>query len=63
MAYRVEFRDEARRAFLRLDKAIQKRMARVVDRLADNPRPAQATQLVGDPRTWRVQGRLMAHPL
>lgn len=55
MAYRVEFRDEARRAFLRLDKAIQKRMARVVDRLADNPRPAQATQLVGDPRTWRVR--------
>jgi mRNA interferase RelE/StbE len=28
---------------------------RVIDRLADNPRPGQATQLVGDPRTWRVR--------
>jgi mRNA interferase RelE/StbE len=27
----------------------------VIDRLADNPRPGQATQLVGDPRTWRVR--------
>ncbi len=54
MAYEVEWRDEARQAFLRLDKAIQKRVRRVVDRLAGNPRPGQATQLVGDPRTWRV---------
>ncbi len=28
---------------------------RVIDRLVDNPRPGQATQLVGDPRTWRVR--------
>jgi mRNA interferase RelE/StbE len=29
--------------------------ARVIDRLAEDPRPGQATQLVGDPRTWRVR--------
>jgi mRNA interferase RelE/StbE len=55
VTYKVEFRDEARQAFLRLDKAIQQRVQRVVDRLAENPRPAQATQLVGDSRTWRVR--------
>jgi mRNA interferase RelE/StbE len=55
VTYKVEWRDEARRAFLRLDKAIQERVQRVVDRLAENPRPAQATPLVGDPRTWRVR--------
>jgi len=55
MAYEVKWRDEARKAFLRLDKAIQKRVQRVVDRLAENPRPGQATRLVSDPRTWRVR--------
>jgi mRNA interferase RelE/StbE len=55
VTYEVVFRDEARQAFQRLDKAIQKRVRRVVDRLAADPRPAQATQLVGDPRTWRVR--------
>ena len=55
MAFKVEWRDEAQQAFLRLDKAIQKRVQRVVDRLAENPRPTQATPLVGDPHTWRVR--------
>jgi mRNA interferase RelE/StbE len=55
VTYEVKWRDEARQAFLRLDKAIQKRVQRVVDRLAENPRPGQATQLVGDPGTWRVR--------
>jgi mRNA-degrading endonuclease RelE of RelBE toxin-antitoxin system len=49
MAYKVKWREEARETFLRLDKAIQKRVQRVVDRLAENPRPGQATQLVSDP--------------
>lgn len=55
MAYKVKWREEARETFLRLDKAIQRRVQRVVDRLAENPRPGQATQLVSDPRTWRVR--------
>ena len=55
MAYKVVVSDEARQAFQRLDKAIQEQVQRVVDRLAENPRPGQATQLVGDPRTWRVR--------
>ncbi len=55
MTYEVVFRDEARQAFRRLDKAVQRQVRRVVDRLAENPRPGQATQLVGDPGTWRVR--------
>jgi mRNA interferase RelE/StbE len=55
VAYKVVLRDEARRAFRRLDKAVQKQVQRTIDRLADNPRPGQATQLVGEPRTWRVR--------
>jgi mRNA interferase RelE/StbE len=55
VTYEVVFRDEARQAFRQLDKAVQKQVRRVVDRLAENPRPGQATQLVGDPSTWRVR--------
>jgi mRNA interferase RelE/StbE len=55
VVYKVVFRDEARKAFERLDRAVRQQVGRVIDRLADNPRPGQATQLVGDPRTWRVR--------
>ncbi len=55
MVYKVVFRDEARKGFERLDRAVREQVGRVIDRLADNPRPGQATQLVGDPRTWRVR--------
>jgi mRNA interferase RelE/StbE len=55
VAYNVVFRDEARKAFERLDRAVRQQVGRVIDRLADNPRPGQARQLVGDPRTWRVR--------
>jgi hypothetical protein len=55
MAYQVVFRDDARKVFERLDRGVRQQVSRVIDRLADNPRPAQATQLVGDPRTWRAR--------
>ena len=55
MAYKIVFRDDARKAFDRLDRAVQRQVGRVLDRFAENPRPGQATQLVGDPRTWRVR--------
>jgi mRNA interferase RelE/StbE len=55
VTYKVVWREEAQRAFRRLDKAVQKQVQRTVDRLGDNPRPGQATQLVADPGTWRVR--------
>jgi mRNA interferase RelE/StbE len=55
VAYKVVFRDDARKTFERLDRAVRQQVGRTIDRLAQNPRPGQATQLVGDPRTWRVR--------
>ncbi len=55
MAYEIVFRDDARKTFQRLDRAVQRRLERVIERLAENPRPGQATQLVSDPQTWRVR--------
>lgn len=55
MAYTIVFRDDVRKVFLRLDPAVRKRIGRVIDRLADNPRPGQATRLVTDSGTWRVK--------
>jgi mRNA interferase RelE/StbE len=55
VSYEVVFRDAARKSFERLDKPVRQQIGRVIDRLAENPRPTQATQLVGDPRTWRVR--------
>jgi mRNA interferase RelE/StbE len=55
VTYEVKWRDEAREVFLCLDKAIQRRVQRVVDRLAENPRPGQASPLVSDPHTLRVR--------
>jgi mRNA interferase RelE/StbE len=62
MAYEILLREQASKAFRRLDKPIRQRVQRTVDRLAEDPRPAQATQLVGDPSTWRVRvgdGRIL----
>jgi mRNA interferase RelE/StbE len=55
VAYAVVFREDARLALGRLDGGVQRRVRAVIDRLADNPRPGQATQIVGDTETWRVR--------
>jgi mRNA interferase RelE/StbE len=55
LTYQVVLRDEARKALHRLDRGVQMQVGRVIERLATNPRPGQAAQLVGDPRTWRVR--------
>lgn len=55
MAYEVVFREKASKALQQLDKAVREQVGRAIDRLAANPRPGQATQLLGDPRTWRIR--------
>jgi mRNA interferase RelE/StbE len=56
MTYEIVFRDTARKAFLALDPAIRKRVGKVIDRLAENPRPTQATTLLmTDLTIWRVR--------
>ena len=55
MPYRVVLRESARKVFDGLDRAEQRRIEKFISRLAENPRPGQATRLVGDPRTWRAR--------
>jgi mRNA interferase RelE/StbE len=54
VAYKIVFRDEARKTFERLDRAVRQQVGRVIDRLGENPRPGRPHSL-GDPRTWRVR--------
>jgi mRNA interferase RelE/StbE len=55
MAYEVLFRDAARKAFDSLDPAVRRQVGRAIDRLAENPRPRQATPIVGEPGALRIR--------
>lgn len=50
----VEFLPSAARALAKLDPAVQRRIARRIDRLAEDPR-ADAVKLRGADDTWRVR--------
>ena len=45
MAYKVVFRDEARKVFGGLDPAVRKRIGKLLDRLAEN-------RVLARPRNW-----------
>ena len=53
--YAVEFLPSAARELTKLDIAVQRRLARVIDRLADDPRPTGAVKLRGADDVWRVR--------
>jgi mRNA interferase RelE/StbE len=53
--YAVEFLPSAARALAILDRAVQRRFARRIDRLADDPRPSGAEKLRGSDDVWRVR--------
>ena len=55
MTYKVVVQPRARRAFLRLDGPVRKRVAAAIDALATDPRPAGAKALVGLPGALRVR--------
>jgi mRNA interferase RelE/StbE len=55
VAYEILFEEGAAEALAKLDGAVRTRVAKVIDRLAENPRPGQATQLVTDAGTWRIR--------
>lgn len=52
--YSVELLPSAARALARLDRAVQRRIARRIDRLAADPR-AGAVKLRGADEVWRVR--------
>ena len=49
MAYRVVLLPSAERALRKLDPSVARRVARRIDRLAGDPRPAGAKLLKGEP--------------
>jgi mRNA interferase RelE/StbE len=53
MAYEVRFKPSAAKAFAKLDKAVQERIAPKLDALATTPRPPGAEKLVGED-AWRI---------
>jgi mRNA interferase RelE/StbE len=53
--YAVELLPSAARALANLDGAIQRRIARRVDRLAQEPRGGGAVKLRGADHVWRVR--------
>lgn len=56
LAYKIVFRTSASKAFLALDPAVRKRVGKVIDRLAESPRSAQAVMLAAmDMTIWRVR--------
>jgi mRNA interferase RelE/StbE len=54
MAYEVRFKPSAAKAFAKLDKAVQERIAPKLDALATTPRPPGAEKLVGED-AWRIR--------
>ena len=52
--YSVEFLPSAARALAKLDRAVQRRVGRRIDRLATDPR-ADAVKLQGADDVWRVR--------
>jgi len=53
--YRIELRESARRELAALPREVQRRVARALDRLAENPRPAGAKMLEGPGRLLRLR--------
>jgi mRNA interferase RelE/StbE len=53
--YRLEFTDAARRQLRKLPRQAAQRLRPVIDALADDPRPAGARALQGQPGVLRVR--------
>lgn len=52
--YRIEFRRQAAKQLSRLGRQDQERIAKAIDELAKNPRPASSRQLRGR-EGWRIR--------
>ena len=54
-AWRVELSRPAAKAFNKLDRAVQRRVAAAIDGLSRDPRPPGARKLVASDGLWRVR--------
>jgi mRNA interferase RelE/StbE len=55
LAYRIEFTPKAERDFKALDWQIQRRLARRIDSLAENPYPQGIKKLAGEEELYRLR--------
>jgi len=55
VAYRIEWRPRARKAFLALDKPVRSRVGDAVEALAQDPRPAGVKAIVGADGVLRIR--------
>jgi mRNA interferase RelE/StbE len=53
--YSVEFLPAAARQLAKLDRAVQRRIARTIDGLASDPHGPNTAKLRGAPDVWRVR--------
>jgi len=55
MRYAVQFKPSARKALLKLERPIQRRLIEAADALADDPRPQKVEKLSGEQNLWRIR--------
>jgi mRNA interferase RelE/StbE len=55
MAYSIDFRPSARRAFFKLSPGIQARLRPHIDALEANPRPPGCKKLQDSDNVWRIR--------
>ncbi len=55
MAYRIQWRPRARKAFLSLDTPVRRRIGTAVDGLTTDPRPAGAKMITGAHGVLRIR--------
>ena len=53
--YAVEFLPSAARQLATLDRSVQRRITRAIDKLAAEPRGPHSTKLRGEDDVWRVR--------
>ena len=55
MSFRILFAKPAEKTFLGLDRDIQRRMARAIESLGENPRPPGCVKLQGESTLYRIR--------
>jgi mRNA interferase RelE/StbE len=53
--YSVELLPSAARQLAKLDRSVQRRVTRVIERLAVDPRGRDSTKLTGAENVWRIR--------
>ncbi|MCC7351123.1 MAG: type II toxin-antitoxin system RelE/ParE family toxin [Phycisphaerales bacterium] len=55
MRYSVQFKPSVRKALLKMERPIQRRLIEAADDLGDDPRPHGVEKMAGDDNLWRVR--------